>query len=301
MSAARDRPPGTRTVFDADALGITTVLTLVFVLLAEFNVPWLLIPFGLFVRFAAPGYGAAALLFGRRALSSLAMNIALIAGPSVLINVVAGTCSSCSGSPRGPRDRGRGPVHGRDRGPVPTAPGGAARAADPPAPDHVRASRLLPAPTRGGVRAFRGDPRDIRHDRLPVDRPVRGQFGPEPRGRGPGWHHRHPPYDRGGQLYDLSHGGGREQRLRPVAGTLGELDPGGAEGDEPRGRSVDEADPPRTDCDELRGPCLERRCALGRGISFRRSTSGDYRLLFSRSATGSSAALRSAALSNLIS
>ena len=91
MSAAGDRPPGTRTVFDADALGITTVLTLVFVLLVEFNVPWLLIPFGLFVLFAAPGYGAAALLFGRRALSSLAMNLALIVGLSVLINVVVGT------------------------------------------------------------------------------------------------------------------------------------------------------------------------------------------------------------------
>ncbi len=91
MSAAGGRPPGTRTVFDADALGITTVLTLVFVVLVELNVPWLLIPFGLFVLFAAPGYAAAALLFGRRALSSLAMNLALIVGFSVLINVVVGT------------------------------------------------------------------------------------------------------------------------------------------------------------------------------------------------------------------
>ena len=81
----------TTSVFDTVALAITTVLTLVFVVLAEYGVPWILIPFGLFVLFVAPGYGAAAILFGRRPLPSLAVNVAVIVGLSVLINVVVGT------------------------------------------------------------------------------------------------------------------------------------------------------------------------------------------------------------------
>lgn len=91
MSTRISPVPGAPAIFDSTALVITTVLTLAFVVLAYYQVPWVLIPLGLFVLFVAPGYAVDALLFGQRAVPSLAANIALVVGFSVLFNVVLGT------------------------------------------------------------------------------------------------------------------------------------------------------------------------------------------------------------------
>lgn len=90
--ATRDFPSlGAPAIFDPLALLVTTGLVLLFVVFAALQIPWVLIPLGLFVLFVAPGYGAVALLFGDRTLPSLAANIAMIVGFSVVINVVLGT------------------------------------------------------------------------------------------------------------------------------------------------------------------------------------------------------------------
>jgi uncharacterized membrane protein len=90
--ATRDFPAlGAPAIFDPVALLATTGLLLLFVVVAALQVPWVLIPLGLFVLFVAPGYGAVALLFGERTVPSLAANIAMIVGFSVVINVVLGT------------------------------------------------------------------------------------------------------------------------------------------------------------------------------------------------------------------
>lgn len=90
--AIRDLPPpGPAPIFDPATLSIVTFVTLAFVVIDYLQVPWVLIPFGLFVLFVAPGYAAVALLFGRRSIPSLAMNVALIVGLAVVINVALGT------------------------------------------------------------------------------------------------------------------------------------------------------------------------------------------------------------------
>lgn len=91
MAARSSRPTEKAAVFDPGALGATTVLALLFTLAAEFKVEWATVPLGFFVLFVAPGYAGAALLFGRRPLPSLAANVALVVGLSVLVNVVLGT------------------------------------------------------------------------------------------------------------------------------------------------------------------------------------------------------------------
>ena len=78
-------------MFRPGTLALTTALTLAFVLVAELQIEWVLIPLGLFVLFFGPGYAAVALLFGNRTMPSLTLNVALIVGFSVLINVVLGT------------------------------------------------------------------------------------------------------------------------------------------------------------------------------------------------------------------
>ena len=90
--ATRGSPvSGLPAIFDPGALSVTTLVTILFVVAAELSVSWALFPLGLFVLFAAPGYAATALLLGRRPLPSVAVNFALIAGLSVLINVLLGT------------------------------------------------------------------------------------------------------------------------------------------------------------------------------------------------------------------
>ncbi len=78
-------------IYSRTALLGTTLVTLAFVVVAELQVPWVLLPLGLFVLFVAPGYAVVALLFGARTLPSLALNIAMIVGMSVLFNAVVGT------------------------------------------------------------------------------------------------------------------------------------------------------------------------------------------------------------------
>jgi uncharacterized membrane protein len=79
-------------LYNVLALLITALLTGAFIVVAAFRVPWILIPLGLFVLFVAPGYALAALLFGgEREITSLPLNIALIVGFSVLVDVVIGT------------------------------------------------------------------------------------------------------------------------------------------------------------------------------------------------------------------
>ncbi len=78
-------------IFDPGALSVTTAVTILFVVAAQLSVSWALLPLGIFVLFAAPGYAVTALLLGRRPLPSVAVNIALIVGLSVLVNVLLGT------------------------------------------------------------------------------------------------------------------------------------------------------------------------------------------------------------------
>lgn len=91
MVAASSRASVRALDYDPTTLSVVGLVTLLFSLVQEFRVPWVEIPLGLFVLFFAPGYGVAALLFGRQPLPSLAANMALIVGFSVLTNVVFGT------------------------------------------------------------------------------------------------------------------------------------------------------------------------------------------------------------------
>jgi len=77
-------------IFLHPALLITTLVTLVFVVVSVLQLPWVLIPLGLFVLFVAPGYAVVALLFSGRPLPSMALNAALVVAFSVVFNVLLG-------------------------------------------------------------------------------------------------------------------------------------------------------------------------------------------------------------------
>jgi uncharacterized membrane protein len=79
-------------LYNVLALLITALLTGAFIVVAALRLPWILIPLGLFVLFVAPGYALAALLFGgEREITSLPLNIALIVGFSLVVDVGIGT------------------------------------------------------------------------------------------------------------------------------------------------------------------------------------------------------------------
>lgn len=90
--ASRNSPsPEIPAVFVPSALLITTLVALAFVVVSDLQIPWVLIPLGLIVLFWVPGYAVVALIFGGRPLPSLALNVGMIVGFSVLVNVVFGT------------------------------------------------------------------------------------------------------------------------------------------------------------------------------------------------------------------
>jgi uncharacterized membrane protein len=91
LSQSVEPTAGASSFYGVIPLLATTAVTVAFVVAAILGLPGVLIPLGLFVIFFAPGYAAAALLFGRRRLPSIPANIAVIVGLSVLGVVALGT------------------------------------------------------------------------------------------------------------------------------------------------------------------------------------------------------------------